>query len=152
MGSGKAILRAINKYGKDKFTKDILEYFDSRVEVFAAERKIVNEDFVKKRNNYNLQTGGLGSTSCVPSKETRLKQSLSKQGKKNGMFGRKNSDQAKRLISKANKGLKRSEQQKENMRKTPRIRSSCVFCKLETINTNIIRWHGDNCKERRSLI
>lgn len=57
-GSGKALKRARIKYGVDAFEKEILEYFPSEQEMVKREREIVNEDFVKSKDNYNLCIGG----------------------------------------------------------------------------------------------
>jgi len=57
-GSGKALKRAKIKYGPDIFEKEILEYFPSEQEMVDREREIVNEDFVKRKDNYNLYIGG----------------------------------------------------------------------------------------------
>lgn len=59
-GSGKQIIAAIKKYGKENFQKRILQTFNSKEDMFAAEREIVNEDFVKRRDTYNMCVGGSG--------------------------------------------------------------------------------------------
>lgn len=68
MGSGKILRQAIKKYGKTNFTKDILEYFNSSLEMFKREKEIVNEDFVKRSDVYNIKAGGDGGWST----ESRL--------------------------------------------------------------------------------
>lgn len=60
MGSGKAIKRAIDKYGDSGFTKEILHELSSSEEMFAKEREIVNEEFVARKDTYNLVVGGFG--------------------------------------------------------------------------------------------
>lgn len=59
-GSGKLILKAIDKYGKNNFDKVILKFFNTREEAFEEESRIVNENFVGDYNTYNLQLGGSG--------------------------------------------------------------------------------------------
>jgi hypothetical protein len=58
MGSGLFLLKAFKKYGKDNFKKDILFVFESWEEMNNKEIELVNETFIKDRNNYNIVTGG----------------------------------------------------------------------------------------------
>lgn len=58
MGSGTHLLRAIKKYGKNLFKSEVLCNCESREEVAELEELIVNEDFVKRSDTYNLRTGG----------------------------------------------------------------------------------------------
>lgn len=58
MGSGILILRAIQKYGKCHFKKDILFDFNTFEEMNAKEAEIVTEEFVQRDDTYNLIPGG----------------------------------------------------------------------------------------------
>ena len=60
MGSGKALLNAIRKYGIGNFSKEILHMLDSREEMDAKEAEIVTPEFVLLETNYNLCPGGRG--------------------------------------------------------------------------------------------
>lgn len=60
LGSGKHLKRAIAKHGIENFTKEILEFFSSAEEAFAAESRIVNEEFIGQHNTYNIAIGGKG--------------------------------------------------------------------------------------------
>lgn len=60
MGSGKIITRAITKYGKENFKKEILFIFDNDAAMKAKEKELVNEEFVINQNTYNLVCGGRG--------------------------------------------------------------------------------------------
>ena len=56
MGSGKLINRAIKKYGKENFTKEILHVFDNEEEMKNKEKELV----VLNEMSYNLCDGGKG--------------------------------------------------------------------------------------------
>lgn len=60
LGSGKILSNAIAKYGRSQFVKEILHICDSAEEAFLLESKIVNEDFIKDENTYNIKLGGDG--------------------------------------------------------------------------------------------
>ena len=59
MGSGKYITRAIKKYGVENFKKEILFECSSQEELNAKELELVNEEFVKRTDTYNLVLGGI---------------------------------------------------------------------------------------------
>lgn len=73
LGSGIALLQSINKHGIENFTKEILYTFDDITEAYIKEKEIVNEDFIKRKDTYNMKIGGIGGGKKNPSKETRLK-------------------------------------------------------------------------------
>lgn len=58
MGSGKNILRAIKKYGKENFKKEILLYAKNEVALNFFERALVTPEFCALKTNYNLREGG----------------------------------------------------------------------------------------------
>jgi hypothetical protein len=62
MGSGLLIQKAIKKYGIENFDKDILDFFDNRLLMLDKEGEIVTEDFVKRKDNYNIDLGGRGDS------------------------------------------------------------------------------------------
>ena len=57
-GSGTLLGRAISKYGLNNFEKEILSFYNNRMEVAKAEFEIVNEEFVNDPNTYNITIGG----------------------------------------------------------------------------------------------
>lgn len=57
-GSGAGILNAINKYGIENFTKEILQFCENSDELWELERKVVNASVVKDKNSYNMAYGG----------------------------------------------------------------------------------------------
>jgi hypothetical protein len=59
-GSGIALKEAIKKYGKENFIKEILFVFETETEMNAKERELITEEFVNRRDTYNLGIGGEG--------------------------------------------------------------------------------------------
>jgi hypothetical protein len=60
MGSGKRLWFSINYYGKDNHSVEILEYYDTRLELKTREKELVNEDLLKEDLCMNLVEGGEG--------------------------------------------------------------------------------------------
>jgi hypothetical protein len=58
MGSGTKIREDIKFLGLEKFEKIILFDFDNEKDMLSKERELVNEEFIKKENNYNIILGG----------------------------------------------------------------------------------------------
>lgn len=66
LGSGKLIKRAIQKYGKENFKCEIIEWCKTREELNAAEIKWINYyDANNSEIYYNITSGGEGHT-CEP--------------------------------------------------------------------------------------
>ena len=59
-GSGTNINRAIEKYGREFFKKEVLYIFETPEEMFAKEKEIVTLDFLKRSDVYNIVGGGYG--------------------------------------------------------------------------------------------
>lgn len=89
---------AIQKYGWENFIPEIIA---DNLTVEQANRiqsqKILEYDSIK--NGFNLAYGG---NNRIPTEETRMKQSLAKQGQRNNRYGVKLSEQTKHKIGKAN--------------------------------------------------
>jgi len=121
--SCRAIHHAINKYGKDAFTINVIAQSWSRNNLLELEQIIIKQEGTLVPKGYNLNSGGMAGTK--PSEETRSlmskaskgkskseehKKRISKAhiGKKKGPF----SEEAKRHMSEALKGKRRSEETK----------------------------------------
>lgn len=59
-GSGAILKKAIKKYGRNSFTKSIIQTFESLPELYVAERNMVSAEFVMRRDTYNIEIGGRG--------------------------------------------------------------------------------------------
>ena len=60
LGSGHYLWRAINKHGKENFIREILYEFDNEIDMNNKEIELVNEEFVKRSDTYNVALGGQG--------------------------------------------------------------------------------------------
>lgn len=90
LGSGTLLKRAIEKYGKECFSRKILFIFDNETDMNAKEREIVNYDFCSRDDVYNICEGGMGGWSYVN------RTGINNAGKNMEVIGKK--------ISSANKG------------------------------------------------
>lgn len=95
-GSGDQIMSAINKYGIENFSKEILHICETRKQAFEIESKIVDEEFVKRKDTYNMALGG-GSSS---------------------MYGKSQTDNQKQRVSVALKGKKKTDQHIQNWKRS----------------------------------
>lgn len=61
MGSGRRLKDAIKKYGWNQFKKEYIhtDLADMRM-MYVREKEIVNEDFILRKDTYNIQLGGTG--------------------------------------------------------------------------------------------
>ena len=103
---------AIQKYGWDNFTHDIL--FTGLIKEEACKKEI---ELIEKYNSTNREYGyncASGGETPTMNKETREKISKSLQGNKNG-FGHPCSEEKKRKISEAQKGRKLTEEHKKKL-------------------------------------
>ena len=65
LGSGTYFSRALEKYGKENFEREILEYCNSDEEMHNAEARYITEDVVNDKKSYNLKLGGFGGWDYV---------------------------------------------------------------------------------------
>lgn len=62
MGSGTLLKRAYAKHGKEKFEKLILKQFSTYNEALLYEAEVVDEDFMRRTDTYNIRTGGMSNS------------------------------------------------------------------------------------------
>lgn len=107
LGSGRIFIKALKKYGKENFTKEILFICNTRKEALDKEAELVNEEFILNDNNYNCTLGGFGGIgkSMKGRKHTlEARKKISEAGK------RKCSEEKKIKIGNANRGRKMKEE------------------------------------------
>lgn len=140
LGSGINIKKAIKKYGKNNFKKEILEIFESREEAHKNEEKYINLYKTHiSQNGYNIDPkGGLSSNSDF----SRKKQS--ERG-----FKRKHSLKTIEKIRKSVTGMKLSEETKENMKK-PKTEEAKKNMSLSSIGKPKSEKHKKNISNSKS--
>jgi hypothetical protein len=132
LGSGRPYFKnALKKYGKEKFKREILEFFPTKKEAFNAQEKYIEQYNTLIPNGYNMSPRGGNNCSGGISKEGIEKISISNIGKKFSeehkkklsnshknikyFFRKPMSIEAKQKISLANTGKKRTSEQLEQM-------------------------------------
>lgn len=65
-GSGQLLWKSIKKHGKEKHSKEILEFLPSRKELKERERVLVNEEILNDPLCMNLKLGGEGGWDHIP--------------------------------------------------------------------------------------
>jgi len=160
LGSGIQIKGAFRKYGREKFQREILEYFNTKEEAFDSQEKWINEFNSEWPNGYNVSpTGGLNKSGCM-SEEIKRKISESNKiacaGEKNGMFGKKHSEETKKKmsfpksedfkikISKAKKGKKTWDGKKHSEESKKKMRESTIKSMTPEVREKI----SNSCKGR----
>lgn len=81
LGSGKALLNAIKKYGKENFERKTLFKCKTYGDAYFIEKIIVNEWFIKQRWNYNINGGGYGASVIHPETKEKLSKARKKLNK-----------------------------------------------------------------------
>lgn len=133
LGSGVALKKAIAKYGKENFKRIILEKCYTDEELSNAEIKWIEKyDAVNNKGFYNLAEGGTGGMrwKSIPhpmygkhhSKETKIKMSISRSGKRNGMYGKGYLLKGKRNGRYGDKATKKC------IKRTKEVNSKKVIC------------------------
>lgn len=141
LGSGIALEKAIKKYGRNNFIKEILFECNSEEEMNQKEKEIITDDLIKNKNCYNIGLGGEGGAMFkgkhhteetkqklreknkgrIFSKETREKisNSLKKNGQLNNMTEERKKKISKSLLTyydkKGRKNKRRIKREKLNL-------------------------------------
>lgn len=151
LGSGTYFLRAVKKYGKEKFKKEILEICDSQEKLDKAEREWIKKyNAVEDENFYNIAEGGKGGNPCLgltedQEKERRRKISEALKGKNNPFYGKgfhkeghplwgkHHSEEAKEKMRMAKLGKKLSEEHKQKISQNNKGKKKILMYNKEKI-------------------
>jgi len=127
LGSGIYLKNAIKKYGKDNFQKKILFIFENEEDMNKKEKELVNEKIIGDEDYYNISLGGKGGVTVLYKEHPMYEETCEKlklgqlkikekksdlvkrlhQEKKVGMYGKKQSDNQRRIVSEKFKGVKK---------------------------------------------
>jgi hypothetical protein len=138
IGSGKVLKRAIEKYGVEHFTKEILYECESKEEMFQKEADIVDEEFVSRMDTYNIKCGGFGGWDHIDSSGKNnpfYDVHYHRYGVDNPFYGKHHTKEAKISISKKAKecfkrqghpwdGRKHTEESKKKIGKANSVHQS----------------------------
>lgn len=138
LGSGLALIKAIAKYGKENFVKEILGIFESEDEAYLYESSIVTLDFMKRSDTYNAKPGGRGAKSGT---EHSM---YDRRGENNPMFGRKHSEETRKKLSE--RASNRSEETKKKISESQQGEKHFFYGKKRPEHSRIMkeRMTGEN--------
>lgn len=157
LGSGKLLRRALTKYGRSNFRKEILEECTA---ANIAEREVYWIDQLKSRDpniGYNITKGGFGGDTLTnhpdrlaivekfkqrpPMTEEEKRKRSNKMKEANPMH----SPEIRKVHAKA--VAEREYTGAEVLRENNLKQVSCPHCGKVGGFTNLKRWHFDNCKQ-----
>jgi len=128
IGSGMAIMRAVKKYGKENFKKEVLLYAKNEVALNFFERALVTPEFCALDSNYNLREGGghggrhsqetidkVLATKRAWSPEKKAEVTAKRSAAQTGIKKGPHSPETKAKISASNKGKKLSPETKAKL-------------------------------------
>jgi len=183
LGSGLYLQNAIRKYGSESFQRNILFVFDNEFEMNIKERELVNRSLIDNNEYYNIALGGQGGVTVLYESHPAYKENCEKisigrkmkseklsdiakelhKQRKVGMYGKKQSDNQKRMVSQKLTGVPKKresvDKQKESLHKTLNSEGyvhpnkgkkkpvkTCPHCSKTIDSANYARYHGDKCK------
>jgi hypothetical protein len=119
LGSGKALKKAINKYGKDNFTREVLHFYHDVFTAHEEEEKFIAQYNTICPNGYNIDLKG-GSLSRRSSEESKnkMRRPLTEEHKNSLRKKHNMSKKGSESIAKARektKGVPRSDKTKDKM-------------------------------------
>lgn len=136
LGSGLALAKAIKKYGKESFSKNILFICASEEEMNQKEAELINDEVVASNNYYNIALGGKGGNIVLKEQHPLyevVKQKISRsqrmrseemsnivkelhKQRRVGMYGKTQSDYQKKRVSEVQKNRKHTDEHTSKQR------------------------------------
>lgn len=105
LGSGELLNKAIDKYGRENFTKEIIDYAYTKEELNEKERHYIQKyNATQSSMFYNIHQGGDGGNTMDGWSEEqkqlfKLKMSEVTSGENNGMYGRRHTEESRKKMS-----------------------------------------------------
>lgn len=168
LGSGRLIRKAVKRYGRDSFTKEILFTFNTAEDAYAKEAEIVNKQIIEDSNCYNLINGGSPSIEWMEERKAYYSRTFKT------FLGKKHTGETKRKISEAGRGRIQSLETRQKRSNTLKALNKtsywkgksqpqeanakrslahlnlskviCPHCTKSISPQNAKRWHFENCK------
>jgi hypothetical protein len=106
VGSGDNIKAAIKKYGRENFIRVTLAEFSCIDDAYSAEAIVVNQEFVKRTDTYNISLGGRGGVNLTEEMKNKLRIANT---------GKKLSPETREKMSKSRKGKVCTKETREKM-------------------------------------
>ena len=150
--------RAIEKYGWDNFTHEILMTGLTKVQAEEEEQRLIKELNTLVPNGYNLTTGGnLGTEFSEETREKLRKVHLGKPKKPEAIEktaayhrGKTVSEETRRKLSEARKGLKESEEWKRKIGESSKGRTWSESQREKYLKNRVYAKGGD-CKTAKRV-
>jgi GTPase involved in cell partitioning and DNA repair len=120
LGSGIALEKAIKKYGKESFKKEVLFIFNTEDEMNEKEKELVTESFIASNSNYNMGVGGEGGSHFKGKSHSEKTKKLLSSIAKN----QRHSEETRKKISEANRKRVLSEETKKKLSEKAKLRFS----------------------------
>ena len=121
LGSGIELSMAIQEYGKENFSKSIIEFCETELDAYKLEAQLVTLEQVKDKMCYNMVVGGYGAGS----------------GEDHHMYGKTHSPEARAKISAGNRG--RAKTAKERVQISTRQQGIAPTAAIAAISRRVIQ-------------
>ena len=117
LGSGFLLKKAMDKYGKENFKKEIICKCYTLEELNECEKHFINRyDACKREDFYNISSGGTGGRTWQNYSDEDREKSLEKyRGKNSPLYGIPRTKEVIEKVRKGNIGKKRSEETRKRM-------------------------------------
>ena len=168
LGSGKCLKYAIKKYGASNFTKEIIQFTETKEDMLLLEKSMITKEIIDDELSYNLKFGGSGGNPGIigafsgktHTEETKQKIALMSTGKIH-------TESTKRKLSINNWSKRDPEAHRSHIMKIVKLPKTdlhkqhisksligkvhdivtCPHCNKSGGSRAMKRYHFDNCKK-----